>query len=277
MKKIFVLIFPFVHNHIVNKKLRTEQGKYDNQLSKIKNSDTISIDIIKQKYSESIATKDKLEDKAKSNIVAVTISITLILGASSLLNGIYTKFPYASICWVSFILFVLAVIYMIIAGVTSISILVNENIVYTIPLESYASDGVDLRKEYDTCTVANVSQNLIRNNGVSTSYECIRNALICLFAIAVMIVFPYTVKQSAPTLNAQSSNGYNIVFSSDAVNHITQSNDQAVVEAMAIDSVNKGKINSSKPVGIINESNKLFIRANIINKTITIFLVEDYK
>lgn len=74
----------------------------------------------------------------------MTISITLILGASSLLNSIYSKFPYASIYWISFILFVLAVMYMIIAGVLSIRVLMNENTVYTVTKCHERSDGESL-------------------------------------------------------------------------------------------------------------------------------------
>jgi hypothetical protein len=166
---------------------------------------------------------------------------------------------------------------MIIAGVVSIRVLMNENIIYTIPLEIYAQEKARLREEYDTCTVANVNQNLIRNNGVYTSYECIRNALICLIIIVIMVVLPYSAKQKSQSLNIVTNNGYNIVYSSDAVNYITQNNDQLNVEAMIIDAVNKGDISSSTPVGIINGSYKLFVKANIVNKTITVFMVEGYK
>jgi hypothetical protein len=277
LKSLIFLIFPFLDNYFKNKIIRAKRDKFSNQLNQINNSKAIITDVLKQQYSNTIIVKDKLEDKAKSNIIAVTISITLILGASNLLSSIYSKFPYVGIHWISFILFVLAVIYMIIAGVLSIRVLMNENIVYTISLENYTLDETDLRQEYDTCTVANINQNLIRNNGVNTSYECIRNALICLFAIAVMVVFPYTTKQNIQSLSVQSSNGYNIVYSSDAVNYITQNNDQTIVETMVIDAVNKGEISSSTPVGIINGSNKLFVKANIVNKTITVFIIEGYK
>jgi hypothetical protein len=277
LKKLFVLVFPFVDNYLTNKSIRVKRDEYNNHLNKIENSSAISFDVIKQKYADTISAKDKLEDKAKSNIVAVTIAITLILGASSLLNGIYAKFSYNSMYWFSFVLFVSAVIYMIIAGVLSISVLMNENTVYTISLETYALVDVDLREEYDTCTVANINQNLIRNNGVNTSYECIRNALICLFAIAVMVVFPYKDKQNVKALSYQSHSGYDIVYSSDAVDYITQNNNQASVETMLIKAVNNGDINSSTPVGIISQSDKLFVKANIINRTITVFIVENYK
>lgn len=277
LKKLFVFIFPFVDNYLKNKDIRAKRDENYNRLHKIENSDAISFDVIKQKYADTISTKDKLEDKAKSNIIAVTIAITLILGASSLLNGIYAKFSYNGIYWFSFILFVSAVTYMIIAGVLSIRVLMNENIVYTISLETYALVDVDLREEYDTCTVANINQNLIRNNGVNTSYECIRNALICLFTIAVVVVFPYKAKQNVQALSFQSRIGYNIVYSSDAVDYITRNNDQSIVETMVINAVNDGDINSSTPVGIINQSDKLFAKANIVNGTITVFLVEGYK
>lgn len=277
LKKLFAIVFPFVNNYIKNKKIRAEIEKYSNQINQIENSDAISMDVIKQKYADTISAKDKLEDKAKSNIVAVTISITLILGASNLLNGIYTKFSYAGINWASFVLFVLAVIYMIIAGVLSIRVLMNENIIYTIPLKIYAQEETKLREEYDTCTVANVNQNLIRNNGVYTSYECIRNALICLIIIVIMVVLPYSAKQKSQSQSTFSNNGYSIVFSSDAVNYITKNNDQMAVETMVVDAVNKGEINSSTPIGIISGSDKLFVKANIVDKTVTVFLVEGYK
>lgn len=277
LKKLIFLIFPFTENYFKNKIVRVKRDKFSNKLSQINNPNVISTDILKQQYSDALLIKDKLEDKAKSNIVAVTISITLILGASNLLNSIYSKFSYASICWVSFILFVFALIYMIIAGVLSIRVLINENIIYTISLEKYAQDEKSLHQEYDTCTEANINQNLIRNNGVYASYGCIRNALICLFVIAVMAVFPYTLRQNIQPLSVNSSNGYNIVYSSDAVNYIAQNNDQVIIETTIVDAVKKGEISSSTPIGIINNTEKLFIKANIFNKTITVFLVEGFK
>lgn len=74
----------------------------------------------------------------------MTISIMLILGASSLLNSIYSKFLYTSIYWISFILFVLTIIYMIIVKVLLIRVLINENIVYTVTKCHERSDGESL-------------------------------------------------------------------------------------------------------------------------------------
>lgn len=273
---LIYLVLPFLDNYHKNKKVRAKREEFSNQLSQIKNSDSISTDVLEKQYSDTILVKDKLEDKAKSNIIAITVSITLILGASSLLNGIYSKYPYVIVYWISFILFVLALIYMIIAGVLSIRVLMNENTIYTVSLKDYINEK-DLRQEYDTCTVANINQNLIRNNGVNTSYECIRNALICLFIIVVMVVFPYTAKQQSQSLSAHSSNGYNVTYSSDAVTHIAQNNDQNVVETFVIDAARKGKMTSSTPVGLIDSHNKLFIKANIVKKSITIYLIEYYQ
>jgi hypothetical protein len=277
LKKLIFLIFPFLENHTKNKKVRDKRDKFENHLSQIKNSSAILTDILEKKYSDTLFVKDKLEDKAKSNIVAITISITLILGASNLLDSIYLKFSYAGFYWISFILFILALIYMMIAGVLSTRVLINENTIYIISLEKYAQEEKILRQEYDTCTEANINQNLIRNNGVYASYGCIRNALICLFVIAVMVVFPYNSKHNTQSLSVNSNNSYSVVYLSDAVNHITQNNDKAIVEAMVVDAVKKGEISSSTPVGIINDTEKIFIKANIVNKTITIFLVEDFK
>ncbi len=273
---IAYVIFPFIENYIANKEVRKKRDKYSDRLNKINNSDSITIEVLKQKYGDSLFVKDKLEDKAKSNVVAITISITLILGASSLLNSVYSKFSFACMRWIVFAIFITALVYIIIAGILSIRVIINENMISTVMLNKHALDEKHLRQEYDKCTESNEYQNIIRNNGVYSSYGCMRNALVCLFIIAVLAVIPYATKQNAQSLSVNTNSGYNIVFSSDAVNHILQYKDQAIIEAIVIDAVNKGTLNS-KPAGILNDTQKLFIKASMINKTVTILIVEIYK
>ncbi len=277
IKNIIGIILPFLDNYTSNKKIRKKMNESNGQLSDIGNSDAISLDVLKNQYLDTLHTKDKLEDKAKSNIIAVTISITLIMGASNLLNTIYSKFPYIGLYWSSVIMFVAAVLYMIIAGILSIRVLVNENIIYTVRLKSYALSQSELRNDYDICTVMNKAQNLIRNNGVYTSYECIRNALVCLFIILVMAVFPYSTKQNVTPPSLSSVNGYKIVYSSDAIKHIVINNNQAIVEATVVDAINSNKINDSKITGLINTSEKIFIKVQLNNQTLTVLVIEDFK
>lgn len=81
-------IFPVIPNCRANKIVRQRiHPKNENGediepsgiLSFIENADNLSLEIIKEQYNETFKVKEKLEDKAKTNIIGVTISITLII------------------------------------------------------------------------------------------------------------------------------------------------------------------------------------------------------
>ena len=101
MSRIFDAIFPMVANFQANKKVReklhpkNEAGTYiepEGVLYCIENHDRISIEVIEEQYDDAFRTKDKLEGKAKTNIIGVTISITLIMGASGVLSVLNEKY-----------------------------------------------------------------------------------------------------------------------------------------------------------------------------------------
>jgi len=93
MSKVFDAIFPFVANWKVNKKLRERLSNQELQgiLSDNENAAAISTDVLKDLYSDTMRMKDKLEDKAKINVVGITITSTLIMGATGILTTIYEK------------------------------------------------------------------------------------------------------------------------------------------------------------------------------------------
>ena len=210
VRVVFDYIFPLVACYACNKKIRNKMFCC-NILDDVKNYKAISLDTLKCLYSDAIHQKDKLEDKAKTNIIGITIAISLILGASNFLNVIYAKNlqsfllwmqPYQNIRWVMshsfftwgmFLLFVCAVLYLIIAGILAIRVLIDENQVFVIDLKNFAADEADLKQDYGQKISQNCSQNLIRNNIVYTSYEFIRNALICLFILLIFLAIPSTI------------------------------------------------------------------------------------
>jgi DNA/RNA-binding domain of Phe-tRNA-synthetase-like protein len=95
MNKLIEIIFPLYANYIANGKVRK---RIDN-LIKRQNSpdedttesvvDEVDIEVYREMYHDTFKIKDKLEDKAKTNVVGVTIAITLIMGASGVINTIY--------------------------------------------------------------------------------------------------------------------------------------------------------------------------------------------
>ncbi|WP_048152645.1 hypothetical protein [Methanolacinia paynteri] len=188
IKQIFDAAFPFIDNYLKNKKL---SKKYPQSiLDGIENSDAIGIDTLKGQYADTMHTKDKLEDKAKISIIGITIAITLITGASGILMVLYEKYPCSIFSWIGFFLYIGAEIYLISGGILAIKVLFDENKISIIELSSYAAGESTLRDDYDKCISNNRIQNLIRNNSIYTSYECIRNALICIFIVFFITAIP---------------------------------------------------------------------------------------
>lgn len=197
MKPVDVLttLVPVLGNLKANSKLRkmlnnnAEQGgeRLQTPLRMSSNPDTITDENLKEQYVDALKTKDKFEDKAKATIICVTISVSLIMGASGLLNAVASQFDFPLVKWLSYVLFLYAVLSMIFAAIIDIKVLVNENIVFRFPADCPEKE---IRKTYDILVGKNNTQNLIRNNYVFTAYECIRNALICLFVIMAIAVIP---------------------------------------------------------------------------------------
>lgn len=75
-------------------------------------------------------------------------------------------------------------------------LLFNENTMSTVKLSNLATNDVDTKEKYDDCTNRNISQNIIRNNIVYSSYICIRNALICVLVLFVLVSIPFTTAKS---------------------------------------------------------------------------------
>jgi len=283
MCKIIDTVFPMYANHRDNKVLRNkysnigEDNEPESLLCHIENADAIITDVLKQQYDDTFHIKDKLEDKAKTNVIGITIAITLIMGASGVLNKISEKFPMPVLQWLAFVLLAVAVIYLLIAGIIAAKVLLDENIVYTVGLNSFASNEVTLRSDYDKCILQNRTQNLIRNNSVYSSYECIRNALVCLFVILLLSTIPIEFQQNS-TDKSSVHEQYSFTFSSETVSYLRNHDVQSVVEDAILNAVENDNIsgNSDDTIGIIYDNNNLFIKFKISEKTITVMMIEPY-
>lgn len=283
MSKFIDAVFPMYANHRDNKVLCNkysnvgEDNEPESLLCYIDDADAINTDILKQQYDDTFHMKDKLEDKAKTNIIGITIAITLILGASSILNTISKKFPMPILQWFAFVLLAVAVIYLLIAGIIAVKVLFDENIVYTVSLNSFASNETTLRSDYDKCIVQNRTQNLIRNNSVYSSYECIRNALVCLFVILLLSTIPIDFQQNRTDENSAHEQ-YSFIFSSKTVSYLKSHDVQSVVEDAILNMVENDSIsgNWDDTIGIINGTSNLFIKFKLSKGTITVMMIEPY-
>lgn len=283
MSKIIDAIFPMYANHRANKLLRNkysnagEDNESESLLCRIENAYAINTDVLKKLYDDTFHIKDKLEDKAKTNVIGITIAITLIMGGSGVLDTIYKKFPISFLQWLSFGLLAVAVIYLLLGGIIVVKVLFDENIVYTVALNSFASNEETLRSDYYNCIVKNQAQNLIRNNSVYSSYECIRNALVCLFVILLLATIPIAFQQNSKD-KSDIHGQYSFTFSSETVSYLRSHDVQSIVEDAILNALDNDSIsrNSDDAIGIIDSEYNLFIKFKLSKETITVMKIEPY-
>ena len=182
-------LFPFIDNQRTNTVIKEKINCITNgklTLDYMNGYERLSIEQLKDFYNDTFEIKNSFEDKAKINVVGLTISISLILGLSDLI----TRIEYYGMVWLNIIVVILSIFaigYMAIASILSISVLIKENVVNKVYPEDLLLKEEDLKKEYAKNTEINVNRNIIRNNYIYTSYECITNSLIILAIIFFII------------------------------------------------------------------------------------------
>lgn len=286
MNRLIEIIFPMYANYVVNDKVRKRIDSLINKQNSPAEDTTesvageVDIEVYKEMYQDTFKIKDKLEDKARTNVVGVTIAITLIMGASGVINTIYGKFPVPIIKWIAFGFLSAAVIYMIAAGLLAIRVLITDNKMFFVNLESFASGDKALSEEYNECINLNKHQNTMRNNSVFTSYECIRNSLVCLFLILILVSVPIISPASYETqernIDKVSNGQYQFLYSTKAVGFIKSSDIQDLVEETIIRDIHRDvdKIKSASETGIADVPNKIFIKYSYNDDTINVLLIE---
>ena len=192
LKKVFEQILPTISYIKANRTLKEKIENPDCQSNSSykANFDQISIDSFRQKSLEAFDTKNKFEDKAKTNVIGITIAITLITASSGMINTIINRFSFVWLHWTAFFILLFAILYLLSAGIVAIKVLFVENTMSVVDLIDLSSDNKDTKIKYDDCINRNISRNIIRNNLVFASYICIRNALICLIMLLILMTIP---------------------------------------------------------------------------------------
>lgn len=247
-------------------------------LAYVDNAEQLTCETLKEKYEDTFKIKDKLEDKAKTNIVGITVAITLVVGASDMLSAINNKFQLPVLQWASFSLFVVCIGYMLIAGLLVIQVLIDQNETYFIKLSSLASGDEALKEDYDKCITQNQIKNNIRNNYVFTSYACIRNSLICLFIILIFVAIPHNSMNDQPSNVATYSAQYeSFLFGSSAMEYIKENDVQSDVESAIVNAISDhGKTEELGVYAILEPEKNIFIKFEVMEDCIKVLLIEPY-
>lgn len=234
-----------------------------------KNIEEIDIKYLEDAYNNALETKNKFEDKAKTIIAALTISITLILNLSKIIDAVANKIPIPYFDYVIFLLAILSILYMLMAGIMSIQVLIKENILYAIPLENRAN-----KKSIFLLTKQNINQNLIRNNIIYAAYISIRNSVVCLLFIFILAIYPYNASENSNINRIQINNGMEIAYGSDAVEWILNSSEikpdfNRIIEAyegICNDGTRKNIYDKNQGIIVTIEfQNNLYFISNIMN------------
>lgn len=269
---IFPMLGNWSDNKTIRKKIKENSREYED-LNAVNKASIIPVEKLKQEYDNGIEQKKVLEDKAKINVTGITIAISLIMGAESLTKSITSKFSSPILYWFVITFFVLAVFYMIFAGLMSIQVITNENQIETMPINI---DESKEKEQYDCCISINNYRNLIRNNYIYSSYECIRNALICLFVVFLMLVFPFSEGADMSTFTSNSlecyyrGNTLPVIASDSSFIEAIENNIKAYLE-------NNDETDYQKEIAIVVQNNKLFIKFMRLKDFVCITDIQEYE
>lgn len=139
--------------------------------------------VLENKYGDVLEHKKQLEDKAKSLVALTTISATMMLGlgstASSMFGGI-VQLPARAILAA---VMIFSAFYMVAAAISSISVFASLNKAYLVDDPGRSTgDGIRL------AIMQNGYQNILRNNYLSLSFDCLKRSLGSLFVVFLAMV-----------------------------------------------------------------------------------------
>jgi len=192
-------IFPFLGNNDSNKKIMCKiDDIFDKDLEQIDlkrmncagDLSKISVEIVKSTYDETLERKKTIEDKAKVNVLGVTIFSSLITALSTSIIKLYSFAENDIMKYILFFFGVLAIFYMLYGGILSLEVLMSKSKIYLLNEEDQILKRNFKKRAYARSIDLNGYSNLIRNNYITSSYQCIRNGLYILLIIFSLALLP---------------------------------------------------------------------------------------
>lgn len=192
-------IFPMINNSKCETKLREKENELKNmdsediytyELEYIKFDEKSDFEPVKGEYENSLVRAKQFEEKAKTNLIAISISVTITLGLIKPIIDIYQKYQSIYVSNMIFIISIFTVGFMLYGGVESLKVIMDKNIIYKIGIKELSEPKESLKKIYGMNGELNEINNSIRNNYVNTSYKCMKNALVLLIVIFLLGILP---------------------------------------------------------------------------------------
>lgn len=160
-------------------------GQETARLTKI--ADSLTDDDLRDCMGFEEGRRKLIDERAKANLVAITIGLTVLLGSLNFVGKTEFKATLAG-PWgiVAFGLLVSGVVYLIYGGLKALDALRIERVYSPSPADQSGVCRVMRRAQMLWCLEQNQRTTILRTNAVSVSYRSIRNGVISL---AVLILF----------------------------------------------------------------------------------------
>jgi len=185
----------------LEKKIKDNMSKKDEALRKIASVEIPNeqdmgqvIAGFEKSYEQEIERRAAFDDKAKASLFVITLSLSLILGSLNYIKALSGNLAFKTIT-LAFV--VLAVLYLITAGITALKAInvidINETHTATPTMTGdtlHASllSAKDIIKEHHSNTALNREVNYIKSNHVYATFLAIRNGIILLTAFFIFAV-----------------------------------------------------------------------------------------
>ena len=194
----YIFPFPALYNSskIINKKICNLKEANDDKpycYEYASSNENINADILSTILKDTIENKKILEDKAKSTLIAITISSTLIVNILNFLKNINGDLIFLT--KILAIIGVLCVFYMLIAGVLSLYSISEINTVAIMFPDDYLLPDIERKLQIADNIEYNYLNNLKRNNFMTTSYKCMISSLSLLLIIFIILTFSFVLEK----------------------------------------------------------------------------------
>lgn len=274
MNRIVASVFPPVEAIITNRRLKkrlTPGDRLSTPYDEVSNPEELDIGTLQDLYQLEMKRKDRLEDKAKTNVIGITIAVSMIMGANSLLGNLLLKQQFVLLRAVGCGIFILAVLFMIVAGIFAAHVIIGENEFYFIQIGLKENEQ---KNDYNYKIGLNRIKNTIRNNEVFTSYSCIRNALICLFIVLVVILVPNTI--GTDNVSHDMTQVDNILLSKEAWETISAENIDINYIYKFVASQQESLDHGEEHVYLLDENLEMLFEIDNSDGVIQIFTISHY-
>ena len=174
---------------VIRKEFNQARDSFDDEMVRLTPiAAGLEIEDVRRYTANETERRKGIDDKAKSNLMAITLSITLLLGG---LNSVgrrelssTTTGPWEAL---SLLLLILGVAYLMFAGLKAIDALRILETYTPSPTDESGVSDVQRKAKLLWCLEQNHRMSLIRTNSVSVSHQSMVNGIVCVAVLVVVI------------------------------------------------------------------------------------------